>query len=394
MIKKKILFVMYDDKIGGVYTSLLNLLSSPSIIDDFDVSLLIFNRTRLDECIKGVNYISSNVFLKILGSAQRDLKKNFFLYILRLILSGFSKIFSSYLPRALIFSTFKGLKRKQFDIAISYTHDMGYKAFGKGCNDFVLRKVKAKRKISFIHCDFEHFAGNNDTNRSIYKKFDRIACVSDSCNQLIQQMIPDVSSKIFTCHNIINPDSIKEKANECPTSQAVSNKINFISLCRLSGEKRVDRLIESFYKIKEEGFTNFHFYIVGDGPDKEMLSALSKKFGLEEYITFTGALLNPYPILSRSDYLLLASEHECAPMVFYEALCLGVGIMTTNTLSAHEMLDEFPNCMVVENDSSSILDGLKKLISQIRLPIVNKPELTCFFNKDKKTLEEFYELIN
>ena len=36
--------------------------------------------------------------------------------------------------------------------------------FYGGCNEFVINSVKAKRKISFVHCDFKHYFGHNKYN--------------------------------------------------------------------------------------------------------------------------------------------------------------------------------------------------------------------------------------
>ena len=61
-----------------------------------------------------------------------------------------------------------------------------------------------------------------------------------------------------------------------------------------------------------------------------------------------------------ADYLLVPSLHEAAPMVFDEANILGLRIISTNTTSAKEMIDEHSG--IIYDDLKIVLKQLKSVL--------------------------------
>jgi glycosyltransferase involved in cell wall biosynthesis len=68
-----------------------------------------------------------------------------------------------------------------------------------------------------------------------------------------------------------------------------------------------------------------HFTIVGDGPERERLEALSKELGTEAAVTFTGWLKTPETLaqFEQADVLVFPSLREFGGAVVFEALGLG-----------------------------------------------------------------------
>ena len=81
---------------------------------------------------------------------------------------------------------------------------------------------------------------------------------------------------------------------------------------------------------------------------------------MEDSIFLEGEQLNPYRYVKNADYFLLPSFHEAAPMVFDEALTLGVPILTTKTLSAVELVESRNIGVVCENDEDSIYGMIRE----------------------------------
>ena len=73
--------------------------------------------------------------------------------------------------------------------------------------------------------------------------------------------------------------------------------------------------------------------MVGDGPDRPLCQALIKELGLSGHVDMVGESSNPYKYLSRADCLVLSSDYEGFPVVYYEALILGKDIITTVPVS-------------------------------------------------------------
>ena len=67
-----------------------------------------------------------------------------------------------------------------------------------------------------------------------------------------------------------------------------------------------------------------------------------------------------------ADYLFVPSLHEAAPMVFDEANVLGLKIISTNTTSAAEMIDE--DGIICDNSS----EGIESVLSELRKSLSEK----------------------
>ena len=161
---------------GGVQRSLVNLLNL--ISDKYDVTLFVFSNTGeyKDFLNPGVKIIEASPMLSLLGISQEQAKaKGFSLYCARAIMVIYTKIINNHLPIRFLVSVQK--KMTGYDAAISFLHNCTANILYGGCNDFVLRRVEAKQKISFIHCDFLEYGGNTAQNRKMYDHFDKIAVV-------------------------------------------------------------------------------------------------------------------------------------------------------------------------------------------------------------------------
>lgn len=128
-------------------------------------------------------------------------------------------------------------------------------------------------------------------------------------------------------------------------------------MARLSGEKGIDRAIEALHN---SGRRDIRYYVIGDGPKREILKDMVETYHLEEQVFFLGEQQNPYRYMLHADYLLVPSRHEAAPMVFDEASVLGLRIVSTNTTSAAEMVGG-DGGIVCENSPEGITEALVSL---------------------------------
>ena len=172
---ERILIVNNNMHIGGVQKALVNLLWN--IRDRYDVTLLLFSKEG--ECYKDIppeiTVMTVKSAYRYLGLTRDDthsmrdkLGRGFF--------AAITRIFGRKYAIALM-----GIGQRKlqgFDAAISYLHNAGDKLFYGGCNEFVLRCVNAKKKITFLHCDFEKIHAASPYNARIYQQYDRIAACS------------------------------------------------------------------------------------------------------------------------------------------------------------------------------------------------------------------------
>lgn len=354
---KRILFVINNLETGGVQKSLLNLLKEINKL--YDVTLLSFfgNAAFEKELPKNVKLIVIKSPFKHLGMSKKDININIFLYFSRTVWVVLTKIFG----RSFVIKIMSLFQRKlgYYDCAISYLHEGPQKNLYGGCNEFVLKKIKAKKKIAWLHCDFEHCGANNEHSRNIYPKFDRIVACSDGCGKSFLRCLPDLTDKVVVIRNCNDYKAI---------ITAASNGINYddsffniVTVARLSEEKGIERGIVAIESCIKAGL-QVHYHIVGSGDQENKLKQMVVDHQLENAVFFYGNRKNPYPYIINADLFLLPSYHEAAPMVFDEAACLGVPILSTKTTSTDDMILASGNGYVCDNNTEAIYENMKWIL--------------------------------
>ena len=142
LMKKKILLVNKSFTVGGIQSSLLNLINE--IKDDYDVSVLVYNNEGQlkDRLPEGVTMIKANWLLQLHGmSAAEAKKKSFFAYLFRSFLAVFDRIFTNKLFFGLAMLFQKPLRG--YDVAIAYHHEDSPKAVISGFYRLVYKKTDA-----------------------------------------------------------------------------------------------------------------------------------------------------------------------------------------------------------------------------------------------------------
>lgn len=372
--KQKVIIVCNNLATGGIQKALINLLNE--INNQYDITLFLFSdcgdyRDKIPNTLK---VIRANSYLKLLGISQRESKKvGMFHYILRAILVVWTRIFNNSLPIRFLLLT--EAKLKDYDIAISYVHSSPDKVFYGGCNEFVLTKIDASKKCAFIHSDFLNFGGNTEKNKKIYKEFNCVATVSEGCKSQFIKAIPELINKTYTvrnCHDYI--DIIREAYNT--PIEYDSEIFNIVTVARLSEEKGIIRTIDIINQLVKSGY-KVCWHLIGDGSQRNKIENIITDYGLEGKIVLYGNQKNPYKYMLNADLFLLPSYHEAAPMVFDEAMCIGLPILTTRTISAIEMIEKQNAGWVCENS----LEGIKEKICYI---IDNRKELCRIKNNLKR----------
>jgi len=85
--------------------------------------------------------------------------------------------------------------------------------------------------------------------------------------------------------------------------------------------------------------SGIHLMFVGEGPDEEMLRAVSKVYGLEDHVTFFPFTSEPNFVFERIDILALPSLYkEGLPNVLLEAMSMKLPVISTNITGIPEVV--------------------------------------------------------
>lgn len=386
---KKILIVNNNMHIGGVQKALVDLLWN--IRGQYDITLLLFCRCGdyLNALPPDVRVITTDTAYKYLGMSGSDacslsqkLGRSFFASITRL----FGRSFAIALM-ALGQKTLEG-----YDVAISYLHNGADRAFYGGCNDFVLRHISAKKKITFLHCDYMLCGANTANNAKQYQEFDVIAACSQGCADAFKLENSTLAQKVKVVYNCHDFKSIRQKAEAAPVSLQ-EGKINIVTVARLGREKGVERalrVIAGLGKLKEK----LHYYVIGDGVLMPVLRRIIQEENLNGCVTLCGAQTNPYRYMKAADLLLIPSYSEAAPLVIGEAACLGTPILSTETSSAREMIENTGYGWVCENSEKAMQEALQRLLADTSVLDEKKLALTNREFGNEAAVSQFVKLVD
>ncbi len=166
--------------------------------------------------------------------------------------------------------------------------------------------------------------------RLFYRFANQIVAVSNGVAVDLEQMLKLPKSRLSVIYNpVITPDLL-EKANRPiahPWYQQRRTPV-ILAIGRLTQAKCFDLLLRSFQKARLQEDANL--IILGEGPDRKALEALTDKLNLRDHVQLPGFVDNPYQYIKNSNLFVLSSLWEGLPTVLIEALYLGVPIISTD----------------------------------------------------------------
>ena len=223
-------------------------------------------------------------------------------------------------------------------------------------------------------------------------QFDRIAAVSHSCKRTFLSVVPELKEKVVTVYNANDFEEIGNLANENPILYQKENCI-MVTVARLSKEKGILPCVKLFFNLRCLG-VNVEWHIVGGGPLYEDIRDEIRKYHLEEVIYLHGMQSNPYRYMKNADVFFLPSYHEAAPMVFSDAKFLHLPILTTDTTSAKELVEDCHAGWVCKREESSLYEALLALVTSPKEVLRVKQELEHCKCSNQLTKQQFLEVVN
>lgn len=161
-----------------------------------------------------------------------------------------------------------------------------------------------------------------------------------ACSKLIQENMQAQpiyrNTKISFLYNPFDINEFQKlslsDADEMYRAFADKHDFTLVSTGRLQHQKGFWHLVKIVSGLKKKGI-NVGCFIIGDGEQREMLSALAKKMGVSDQICFCGFQRNPFAIEKLADAYIMTSLHEGFPNALVEAMTIGLPIITADCKS-------------------------------------------------------------
>lgn len=365
--RKKILIINNNMHIGGVQKSLLYLLKELAADPALSITLALLYRggELLDEIPEGIEITEAGKVFRCLGMTKHDIKAP-----ADLLTRGLAAAFTRSFGREKLFGLLLKANGKQFkpesfgkfDVAVSFLHSGKPNVFYGGCNEFLINCVDAKRKGTFLHCDYESIGADCSYNTSLYEATDFIAACSDGCRNAFIRVLPQFAGKTSVIPNCHDYEGIKELA-DADRRKLPDDSLNILSVARLGKEKGILRAVQAIGNL-DLPVEKLRYFIIGDGADRDAVIKKIDSMNLGDRVTLLGEMLNPYGYMRAADILLIPSVSEAAPLVIDEAASLGTPVLSTETVSAREMITEKGIGWVCGNSVRGIEEGIMKLINE------------------------------
>lgn len=129
----------------------------------------------------------------------------------------------------------------------------------------------------------------------------------------------------------------------------------------LRAEKNVSRLLRAFRHVAAA--MPARLVIVGDGPERGALAALSEQLGLASRVEFVGQIDEPAPFYRLFDIFALSSDTEQMPLSVIEAMASGLPIAATDVGDVMAMVAEANRAFITPLDEMLLAGAIRTLVA-------------------------------
>ncbi len=134
---------------------------------------------------------------------------------------------------------------------------------------------------------------------------------------------------------------------------------------RLDIRKGLVELIEAMAQLRHTRPAS-HCYILGDGPDRPILTAAIGRHNLAAQVTLVPSC--PTQEVARwmaaADLVTLPSYREGCPNVVLEALAAGRPVVATDVGGIPELMDNSCGCLIPDHDAPALTEALTEVLTQ------------------------------
>jgi len=120
-------------------------------------------------------------------------------------------------------------------------------------------------------------------------------------------------------------------------------------------------VIKAIGRLKEMGYDNFEYHLVGGGNQK-YLKKIAEKYNVSDRVLFLGSMTHPkvYEWLKNIDLYVQPSRQEGLPRALIEAMSCGLPAIGTNIAGIPELLDQK---LLFSNGRSNVKELIRLLLS-------------------------------
>jgi glycosyltransferase involved in cell wall biosynthesis len=138
-----------------------------------------------------------------------------------------------------------------------------------------------------------------------------------------------------------------------------------VAVGRMVPIKRLDRMLRAI-SIVVAAKPEAHLYLIGGGPDRESLEALTRQLDLVRNVTFVGWSSETQDWYGAAHVVALSSAREGTPLALIEAAAAGRPVVATSVGGVPDVVQHGSTGIVVpDGDEVALAQGLVSLLSNV-----------------------------
>lgn len=271
---------------------------------------------------------------------------------------------------------------KEYDLAVSFLAP----------HDIVLEKVRAKKKVCWVHTDYTKVDMDRELEFPIWSKYDHIAAVSESVSLAFQSRFPTLRDKMVIIPNILSPEWVRSRADAfCAETEMprVPGVTRLLSIGRFTEAKNFDNVPDICRRIREKG-ENVRWYLIGYGGDEGLIRTKIAESGMGDYVRILGKKDNPYPYMKACDIYVQPSRYEGSPVTIREAIALGKPVVATAFPTVQSVIRNGVDGIMVPMDNNGCAVGIARFLQNEGVSF--RPDNTQIVTENSQSLQRFYSL--
>ena len=249
-------------------------------------------------------------------------------------------------------------KYGEYDLAISFLQPHNY----------VLSKVKAKKKVCWIHTDYTKVEFDAEAELPVWSAYDHIVSISPDVTKSFLQVFPSLKDKIVEIENILSSDFVRRRAEGKNVSSEMPKRkggINILSVGRFTDAKNYDNVPDICRRIREKGI-DLRWYIIGFG-NEVLIRQKIQEAVMEGFVIILGKRSNPYPYIKACDIYAQPSRYEGKSVTVREAQMLCKPVVVTNYPTAKSQIQNGIDGVIVPMDNKGCAQGIADFIKNKEL---------------------------
>lgn len=284
----------------------------------------------------------------------------------------------------------------EYDLAISFLTP----------HYIVLDKVRAKKKLGWIHTDYTNVFINREMELRMWERLDVISSISLDVSEKFAEVFPSLKDRIIDIENILSPRFIRMRSEEpCPIFENEPS-LKLLTIGRYSRAKKMEDIPFLCRRLRNElfrdapreqarrGVRDVKWYIIGYGSPEieQQVKDEIRKEGMEEHVILLGKQSNPYPYIRTCDVYVQPSRYEGKSITVREAQILCKPVIVTHYPTATSQIKDGQDGVIVPLEREACAEAMIEVLRDEKLLNSLTEYLRTHDYGNESEIEKIYKL--